>query len=109
MFSTLPKANFEFLITFILSSALVTALNLDQSKKLLSGKELTLYPRSKSKAITLYSIDTHFNTSTTAFENIGGKEEITWKKQSLLSPQCFLLILKIVSQFVNILDIISEF
>ena len=38
MFSTLPNTNFNFLVTFILSSA--KALNLDQSKTLLFGKEL---------------------------------------------------------------------
>ena len=38
MFSTLPKMNLNFSFTFILSSA--DALNLDQSKNLLFGKEL---------------------------------------------------------------------
>ena len=38
MFSSHPKKNFCFQVTFILSSA--NALNLDQSKKLLLGKEL---------------------------------------------------------------------
>ena len=41
MFSTLPKTNFDFSVTFILSSA--NALNFDQSKVLLFGKELTHY------------------------------------------------------------------
>ena len=60
--------------------------------------------------LTLYSIDTHFNASTkTAFENIVGKEEIARNEQFLLFPQCFLLDQKIVSPFVNILDIISLF
>ena len=40
-FSTLPKLNFNFSFTFILSSA--NALNLDQSVILSFGKELTLY------------------------------------------------------------------
>ena len=45
----------------------------------------------------------------TAFENIVGKEEIARNEQFLLLPQCFLLNQKIVSLFVNILDIISLF
>ena len=40
MFSTLPKRNFNVLVAFILSSAI--ALNLNQSKILSFGKELTL-------------------------------------------------------------------
>ena len=39
MFSTLPKTNFGFSITFIISSA--SAFNLDQSKNLSFGRELT--------------------------------------------------------------------
>ena len=39
MFSTVPRAYFSFCVTFILSS--VNALNLDWSKILLFGKELT--------------------------------------------------------------------
>ena len=38
MFSTCPKTNFNFSVTFILSST--NAFNLDQSKNLLFGKEL---------------------------------------------------------------------
>ena len=45
----------------------------------------------------------------TAFENIVEKEEIARYKQFLLFPQCFLLVQKIVSLFVNIFDIISLF
>ena len=41
----------------------------------------------------------------TAFENIVGKEEIAHNEQFLLFQQCFLLNQKIVSPFVNILDI----
>ena len=60
--------------------------------------------------ITLYSIDTHFDASTTdSFENIVGKEEIARNEQFLLFPQCFLLNQVIVSQFVHIFDIISIF
>ena len=41
MFSTLPKTNFNFSVTFILSSA--NALKLDQSKILLFGKGLKAF------------------------------------------------------------------
>ena len=42
--------------------------------------------------LTLYSIDTHFDTSTqTAVENIVGKGEIVHNEQFLSFPQCFLL------------------
>ena len=60
--------------------------------------------------LTLYSTDTHFDASTTtAFENIGGKEEIARNEQFLLFPQCFLVDQKIVSPFINIFDIIFLF
>ena len=39
---------------------------------------------------TLYSINTHFEASTTAFKNIVEKGEIALNKQFLLFPQCFL-------------------
>ena len=41
----------------------------------------------------------------TAFENIVGKEEIAHDEQFLLFPQCFLLIQKFVSPFINLFDI----
>ena len=44
-----------------------------------------------------------------AFENIVGKEEIARNEQFLLFPQCFLLIQKIASPFVDIFDTISIF
>ena len=44
----------------------------------------------------------------TACENIMGKEEIAGNAQFLLFPQYFLLNQKIVSQFINIFDIISH-
>ena len=44
-----------------------------------------------------------------AFENIVGKEEIARNEQFLPFPECFLLNQKLVSQFVNIHDIISLF
>ena len=40
MFSTLPKTIFNFFVTFILSST--NAFNLDQSKSLFRGKQLTI-------------------------------------------------------------------
>ena len=59
--------------------------------------------------LTLYSTDTHFDTSTTVFENIVGKGKICRKEQFLLFPQCFLLNQIIISPFVHIFDIISLF
>ena len=60
--------------------------------------------------LTLHSIDTHFNASTTdSFENMLGKEEIACKEQFILFPQGFLLNKKIITLFVNIYDIISLF
>ena len=41
MFSNLPKTNFDFSVTFILSSA--SAFNFDQSKNLLIDKELNMF------------------------------------------------------------------
>ena len=43
----------------------------------------------------------------TDFENIVRKEKMAHNEQFLLFSQCFLLNQKIVSQFVNIFDIIS--
>ena len=58
--------------------------------------------------LTLYSIDTHFDASTT-FENIVGKGEIARNEQFLLFPLCFLLNQISVSPFVNIFGIIYLF
>ena len=61
-------------------------------------------------SLTLYSIITHFDTSTTdSFENIAGKEEIARNEQFLLFPQSVLLNQVILSPFVHIFDIISSF
>ena len=63
--------------------------------------------KTRACLLTLYSIDTHFDASTTGiFENVG-KGEIAIKKQFLHFPQCFLLNQIIVSPFVHIFDIIS--
>ena len=61
--------------------------------------------------ITLYSIDTHFDATTTlkTYQNIAGNEKIAHNEQFLLFPQCFLLSQVIVSPFVHIFDIISLF
>ena len=60
--------------------------------------------------LTLYSINTRFNTSTTpTFENTVGKGEIVRNKQFLLFPQCFLQKQINVSQFVHIFAILSLF
>ena len=61
------------------------------------------------KGITLYTIDTRFDASTTAFENIVGKGEIARNEQFLLFPQCFLLHQIIASPFVNIFHIMTLF
>ena len=61
------------------------------------------------KVLALYSINTHFDTSTKdSFENIVGKEEIACNKQFPLFPQCFLLNQIIVSLFLYIFDVISS-
>ena len=58
----------------------------------------------------LYSIDIHFEASTTdIFRKHCGKGEIDGNEQFLLFPQCFLLSQIIVSPFVHIFDIISLF
>ena len=60
--------------------------------------------------LTLYSINTHFNASTTnSFENIMGKREIARKEQFPFFPQSFLLNQIIVSPFVHIFEIIYLF
>ena len=53
--------------------------------------------------LTLYSIDTHFDTST-----LDSFLKTLWEKEKLL-PQCFLLNQIIVSPFVHIFDIIFLF
>ena len=60
--------------------------------------------------LTFYSIDTHFDASTTeVFKNIAGKGEIARNEQFLLFPQCFLLNQIFVSPFHHNFDIISLF
>ena len=57
--------------------------------------------------LTLYSIDTHFDASTSdSFRKHCGKEEIARNEQFLLFPQCFLINHEIKSPFVNIYDIV---
>ena len=55
--------------------------------------------------LTLYSIDTHFDASTTDFENNVGKEEFARNEQFIHFPQSFLLDQIIISPFVYIFDI----
>ena len=63
-----------------------------------------------ARRLTLYSIDTNFDASTTgSFENIVGKGEIALDKQFLLFPQCFLHNQITVSTFVHSFDFISLF
>ena len=54
-------------------------------------------------------MDTHLDASTTAFDNVVGKEEIARYEQFLLFPQCFLLNQITVSPSVHIFDMISLF
>ena len=77
---------------------------------MLKHKSLTTFHSN----LTLYSLDTHFDTSTrhfdkTAFEKIVGKGDIARNERFLLFPQCFLLNQTVVSPFVHIFDIISLF
>ena len=53
MFFTLPKANFSFLLTFMLLSA--NAFNLDKSKILLCGKELTILQQIEFLALSRWT------------------------------------------------------
>ena len=62
MLSTLPKADFNISVTFILWSA--NAMNFDPSKILRFSKELILY----------HTIPTFYDPKESAFENIVGKE-----------------------------------
>ena len=71
MFSTLSKTSFNFLVTFILSSA---------NAILLFGKELNLSQTSPGFYMSQYK----------SFENTVGKGEIARNEQFLLFPQCFL-------------------
>ena len=77
-------------------------------------------PCINGNSFTLYSIDTHFDASTTdSFykekkkkkkkKNIVGKGESVRNEQFLLFPQCFLPNQIIVSPFVHIFAIISLF
>ena len=66
------------------------------------------FSQSVSKRLTIYSAETHFNTSTTGFKNIVGKGEIAHDKQFLFFP-CFLLKQIIVSPFVHSFDTTSLF
>ena len=60
--------------------------------------------------LTLYSIDTHFNASTTDsfWKHCGKRRNCSWRAISSF-PTMFLLSQKIVSLFVHIFDIISLF
>ena len=99
MFSTLPKTKFYFTVTFILLSA--NAFNLDQSKNLSFGKELShrikpcpkrqILESSKVKqfADDNFEFDENGSKFAEQVENTVGKGEIAHYKQFLLSPQCF--------------------
>ena len=106
MFSTLPNTNFIFSLTFILSSA--NAFNLDKSKNLRFGKEISSLITEQSVSLTLYLICQFWALPVQQqikiwchkywqmgiqvsdwVENIVGKEEIACYEQFLLFPQCF--------------------
>ena len=70
MFSTVPEANFNFLFTIILLSA--NAFNLDKSKFLSFGKELTL-------------------SQTTKFRLFQNELKTLWEKKKLLVMSNFSL------------------
>ena len=76
MLSSLPKANFKFLVTFILSSA--NAFSLDQSEILSFGKELILH--------TIPSFSNHAEKT---LENIVGKGENAGNQHFLPFPHSF--------------------
>ena len=81
MFSTLPKTNFNISFKFNLTST--KALNLDQSKILLLGKDLTLSFTTESWLLTTVKRD--------ALENTEGKGENAGKQHFLLFSQCLLM------------------
>ena len=95
MFSTLPKPIFNTSFTFILSSA--NTFNLDQSKILSFGKELTHYQTknfldwSKLKQVEddIFKFDESNRKFSKWVENAVGKGEIARYEQFLLFPQCF--------------------
>ena len=94
----------EFLGSFIVQIHFYTPAKRMLSEVILKSACLSVCP------LTLYSIGTRFNTSTTdSFENMVGKGEIARNEQFLLSPQCFLLNQIIVSPFVHIFAIIPLF
>ena len=91
MFSTLPKRNFSFSVTFILSSA--NAFNLSWSKIMSFGRVKSYSVEfEKIRCINLFPNKHLFLhiCSTKSFENTVGKEEIARNEQFLLFPQCFL-------------------
>ena len=94
MLSTLPKTNLNSIATFILSSA--NALNLNHSKNLSFGKELTHYQTTNFRlSQTERFCRRQFQTSrkwqklSNWVENTVGKGEIFRYEQFLLFPRCF--------------------
>ena len=80
--STLPKANFSFRVTLILSSA--NAFNFDKSKILLFAKELKAFAHDKINMTEKLKFHLEWVEL-----NIVGKGENAGYQQFLLSPQCF--------------------
>ena len=121
IFYPFPQNNFNFSVWFILSSANAfnwvehtnLLLKVLQSKftnsnfQILKSTMKQEYHQCQSNHLTLYSIDTHFEISTTdSFWKHSGKRT---NERFLLFPQCFLLNQIIVSPFVHIFDTISLF
>ena len=77
MFSTLSKRNFNFSVTFILSSA--NALKLDQCKILSFGKELSLYQR---KILDSFKLDENSKSTPNGYKTL-------WEKEKLLVMSTF--------------------
>ena len=83
LLSSLPKTNFSSLVTLTLSSS--NALNLDQSKILLFGKDLT----QKKVADDNFKFDENGSKLSKRVENIVGKGEIAREKEKLLVTSNF--------------------
>ena len=87
MFSTLPKTNFNFSVTFILWSE--SSFSLDQSRNLSFSKGLMHLQKLKEFADNNFKFDENGRKLSKLVENTVGKGEIARYEQFLLFPQCF--------------------
>ena len=108
MFSTLPKPNFYFSVTFILLSA--NAFNLDQSKNLLFGNKVFLYeiiltfnnPERKKPFPTMFSMLLKTNIIILATYNLIWSLQVLQINGPFITKTCFLKAFKrIVGQGKN--------